>query len=129
MGIKNIIQKRNSIKNIPFLLTAILLIMSCKLFIADEPPGVGEKVERGYAALDPVIKALEQYQTEKDQYPETLEKLVPEFISSIPTEVNDESIFYAKSGESYSLAFHYIGPGMNTCTYTPENDWQCSGAY
>lgn len=115
-------------KAIYFLLLTCLALAACSLFTPD-PPGVGEKAERGYAALDPVVQALEKYHAEKGSYPESLDELVPDCISSIPTEVNDESIYYAKSGESYSLSFHYIGPGMNTCTYTPEDQWQCSGAY
>ncbi len=117
-----------SFKTFSFLFITCLTLAACSLF-TPEPPGVGEKAERGYAALDPIIKALEQYHTDKGAYPESLEELVPYYITSIPTQVNDESIFYTKSGESYSLAFHYIGPGMNTCTYTPEDNWQCSGAY
>jgi len=117
-----------SFKTFYFLFITCLAIAACSPFTA-EPPGVGEKAERGYAALDPVIKALEQHHTDKGTYPESLDELVPGYTASIPTEVNDESIFYAKTGESYSLAFHYIGPGMNTCTYTPEDQWQCSGAY
>ncbi len=119
---------KTSYKTFCFLFITCLTFAACSLF-TPEPPGVGEKAERGYAALDPVIKALEQYHADKGTYPETLEELAPDYISSTPTEVNDESINYARSGESYSLAFHYIDPGMNTCTYTPENQWQCSGAY
>lgn len=115
-------------KKLLFFLFALVMLSACKLFKAD-PPGVGEKAERGYAALEPAIKALEQYQADKGTYPESLEELVPDYLPSVPTEVNDESILYTKMGESYSLAFHYVGPGMNTCTYTPENKWQCSGAY
>lgn len=115
-------------KRILFILFALITLTACKLFAA-EPPGVGEKAERGYATLDPVIKALEQYQADTGTYPDALDELVPDYLPSVPTEVNDESILYTKTSASYSLAFHYIGPGMNSCTYTPETKWQCSGAY
>ena len=117
----------NSLKKLQFLFIAILLLVACNLFTV-EPPGVGEKSERGYAVCDPVIKALEQYQADKGEYPETLAELVPEYLSEVPTEVNDEPIYYAKTDESFSLSFHYVGPGMNTCKFTPEDKWQCSGA-
>ena len=115
-------------KKLLVILFALIALTACKLFTA-EPPGVGEKAERGYAALEPVTKALEQYQADTGTYPESLDELVPGYLPSVPTEVNDESIQYTKTSESYSLAFHYIGPGMNTCTFTPETKWQCSGAY
>ncbi len=118
-----------SFKTSAFLLFAALLIMSCNLITEAEPPGVGEKAERGYAALEPVIRALEQYQADAGAYPVSLDELAPDYLSSVPAQVNGESIQYTKTDKSYSLAFHYLGPGMNTCTYTPENKWKCSGAY
>lgn len=90
---------------------------------------MGEKAEKGYTACDPIIAALEQFQADKGTYPESLAELVPDFIASVPAEINDEPISYSKTGESYSLAFHYIGPGMNTCIYTPKDKWHCSGTY
>lgn len=117
-----------SFKKLLFLCVAIVVLSACKLF-TPEPPGVGDKAERGYAALEPVIKALEQFRADKGAYPESLDELVPDYIASVPAEVNGESIFYAKAGESFSLAFHYVGPGTNTCTYTPKDQWRCSGAY
>lgn len=115
-------------KNTVYLLVALFMVAACKPFTV-EPPGVGEKAERGYAALEPVIKALEQYQAETGDYPESLHELAPNYLPSVPEEVNEESIYYEKKDASYTLSFHYIGPGMNTCTYTPEDKWQCSGAY
>ena len=117
------------LKKTIFLLFVFLVVAACGLFPTPEPPCVGEKAERGYAALDPVIKGLEQYQANQGVYPETLDELVPDYLPSVPTEVNNESIQYTKTDKSFSLAFHYIGPGMNTCTYTPESNWKCSGAY
>jgi len=117
-----------SYKKFLLLCIAILALTACKLFTVD-PPGVGEKAEHGYATLEPLIKTLEQYQADTSAYPESLEELVPDYISSIPTEVNDQPIYYKKVDESFILSFHYIGPGMNTCSYTPEDQWQCSGAY
>lgn len=128
MNIINISSKGVPFKKIRFLLIVILILTACKFF-TPEPPGVGEKAEYGYAALDPIIKALEQYRADKGAYPEAIEELSPEYLSEIPTEVNDQPISYTKAGKSFSVTFHYTGPGMNTCTYTPENKWHCSGAY
>ena len=118
-----------SIKKTALFFLATLLIIACNLIATPEPPGVGEKAELGYAVCDPIVKALEQYRAENDAYPETLAELAPKYLVEVPTDVNDQPISYTRTSGSFSLAFHYIGPGMNTCTYTPEDKWQCSGAY
>ncbi len=117
------------IKKTVLFFLATLLIVACNLIATPEPPGVGEKAELGYAVCDPIVKALEQYQAENDAYPETLTELIPKYLVEVPTDVNDQPISYTRTSGSFSLAFHYLGPGMNTCTSTPEGQWQCSGAY
>lgn len=122
--------KLDPARKLLILFVALLALAACNLFsTTEEPPGVGEKAERGYAVCDPIIASLEQYKAEKGAYPDLLTELVPDYLPEIPTEVNDQPINYTKSDESYSLSFYYIGPGMNTCTYTPEDKWKCSGAY
>ena len=111
------------------LFSALLGLLACSIFSTPEPPGVGEKSEKGYAACNPIIAALEKHHMEKGAYPESLAELVPDYLANVPAEVNNEPIYYSKAGESYTLQFHYIGPGTNTCTYTPEDKWHCSGAY
>lgn len=107
----------------------IFLLVACSLFSIDEPPGVGEKAELGYSTCAPIIAALEKFHAQNKQYPDSLQELIPDYIAEIPLEVNEQPIAYSKTEESFSLSFYYIGPGMNACTYTPENDWHCSGSY
>lgn len=96
----------------------------------DEPPGVGEKAERGYAACKPIIEALETYKEANGSYPADLEDLVPETIAPVPSEFKDGEIWYEKTDTGYILNFTYLGPGMNICKYSPEaGEWKCSGAY
>ena len=126
------LESKNKIKSnhVSLLLSILtLFILSCFLVATPEPPGVGEKAEQGYAASEPVIAALEQYRADKGSYPQKLTELIPEYlpVNPLTTEVQDYS--YSKNGESYSLSFHYLGPGMNTCDYTPKEKWKCSGAY
>lgn len=117
-------------------LLAILLV-SCVLGAAaactgratEEPPGVGAKAERGYQACGPIIAALAQYHQAHGAYPDSLDALVPDYLAAVPAEVNSEPLRYNKRQESYTLSFSYIGPGMNSCTYSPEEEWHCSGAY
>lgn len=95
----------------------------------DEPPGVGEKAERGYAASEPVIAALEAYREDQGGYPELVVHLVPDYLPVLWTGGEDLDYSYSLTSEGYSFSFHYIGPGMNTCTYKPEAGWRCSGAF
>ena len=101
------------------------------VFNNDEPPGVGEKAERGYAACTPIIEALNTYKKAHGSYPTDLEELVPDTIASVPGEFKDGEIWYEKTEAGYILNFTYFGPGMNICKYSPEagEEWKCSGAY
>ena len=121
--------KIHSLKYILLVCLAVTTICACGAVPTDEPPGVGEKADRGYAACAPIIEALEKYLSDKGTYPETLEELIPDYIDTIPAEVNENPIAYQKAEDGYSLSFYYIGPGMNWCNYTPEDGWNCSGAY
>lgn len=94
-----------------------------------EPPGKGGKAQAGYTACQPVIDALERYYNEKVEYPDTLTALVPGYLESFPQEVNGEPIKYSQKDDSYTLAFSYLGPGINHCTYAPEAGWDCYGYY
>lgn len=105
------------------------IVLSCTAVATPEPPGVGERAEKGYAASEPVIAALEKYKADKGSYPETLSELVPDYLPVAPTKTDELDFSYLKIGDSYSFSFHYLGPGMNTCQYTPEQKWKCSGAY
>ena len=97
----------------------------------DEPPGVGEKAERGYAACKPIIAALKIYKEANGGYPRELEELVPQTIAEVPSTADGGDIWYEKTEAGYRLYFTYLGPGMNICTFSPEtgNEWKCSGAY
>ena len=99
------------------------------MLATDEPPGVGERAERGYAASEPVIAALEEYRAEHGVYPEKLAELVPDYLPVAPTRTEELDFSYSSTGDGYTFSFHYLGPGMNTCTYRPEAAWDCSGAF
>jgi len=116
-------------KNIFLACFVILFVSACSLLQNDPAPGVGEKAEAGYAACEPILAALERYKFERGEYPESLTALTPDYLTEVPTRVNDQDLQYSKAGASYSLSFHYLGPGMNTCTYTPKDGWKCSGAF
>ena len=132
-----------NIRNILMVLFVYMVLASCRMppegpigwfdinSATDEPPGVGVKAERGYAACNPIIDALEVYKETHRDYPTTLEELVPGLIAEVPTSVPGAEIWYEKTEAGYRLNFTYTGPGMNICTYSPEagTEWKCSGAY
>jgi hypothetical protein len=120
--------KDNHLKLFLVLLTAVL-ISACGNPATEEPPGVGEKAERGYALSEPVIAALEQYKADKGIYPESLTELVPDYISTVPKKDEALDFSYSVTDDGFAFSFHYIGPGTNTCTYKPGKEWRCSGAY
>lgn len=96
------------------------------------PPGEGSKAEAGYAASQPVIKALESFHTRENRYPAALNELVPIDLPAIPAEFDSLGIQYSipkDNSNSYQLEFSYVGPGMNHCTYTPQDGWDCYGFY
>ncbi len=112
------------------LLASLLACRGAGISPTEEPPGVGEKAEKGYAASKPVIAALEKYRNDHGAYPESLTELVPDYLPAAPTKTEDLDFFYSSTGDSYQFSFYYIGPGMNSCTFTPESkEWDCSGAY
>jgi hypothetical protein len=115
-------------------LIAILFIvftLACNTIIPTvEPPGVGEKADKGYKLSEPIIAALEQYKAGHGSYPQKLDELAPDYLPVPPVSTDEIDFFYSITGESYSFSFHYIGPGTNTCTYKPETKkWNCYGAY
>ncbi len=92
------------------------------------PPGQGPTAERGYQTCAPIIAALERHAAERGGYPETLAALVPAYLEAVPT-ADAIDLTYRHTEASYELEFHYAGPGMNVCTYTPEAGWDCYGYY
>lgn len=106
-----------------------LALLSLSACIFGPPPGEGSKAERGYAAAAPVIEALEAYHTAQQTYPATLDELAPDYLAAIPQPEAMPPLTYELTEQSYQLAFEYVGPGMNRCVYTPEEEWDCMGFF
>ena len=96
-----------------FLVIIGLCAKPAYLHYFEPPPGTGRKAEKGYQACEPIIDALARYHTRYSSYPETLDLLVPEFLSDVSFTDEDIRIYYRLTENSYKLAFDYIGPGMN----------------
>jgi hypothetical protein len=93
-------------------------------------PGAGSTADLGYQTCASIIAALERYHAQEGVYPATLDDLVPSYlVEAPPTPEGISEIRYRLRATSFELQFKYIGPGVNTCVYTPETGWTCSGYY
>jgi len=118
------------------LAAALTCLLACGLgafwayrTIAGDPPGQGDRAQRGYQATAPIIAAREKYRQAHGQYPAALDAPVPDDLAAIPAAVNGYPITYQAASGSYTLEFSYTGPGMNHCIYTPATLWKCGGYY
>ncbi|HWQ90230.1 MAG TPA: hypothetical protein VN673_01070 [Clostridia bacterium] len=110
-------------------------------------PGKGRKAEAGYRAAAPVIAALEEFHSDRGRYPESLDELVPGYLSdkrallyrgraqpvNAPSQDNsipEQEFGYHREGGTYTLSFSYTGPGMNRCFYdSGTKTWHARGYY
>lgn len=65
------------------------------------------KVEQGEQKANLILLAIDQYYTDKDQFPTTLNTLVPDYLSYIPKASWRQNYCYdlRENGESFTLAF------------------------
>jgi len=87
----------------------------------------------GFRYYAPIIVALENYKLENDDYPSSLNELVPKHLAEIPVSPNPPwpgNAGYEKIKKTFTLAFRYSGPGQNICVYrSTEKKWSCLGYY
>jgi len=92
-----------------------------------------QPAKQGFIAYNPLILALDKYNSETNKYPEKLEELIPDYLSTLPkspTPPRPSNVEYIKLDTGYQLIFHYGGPGMNICKYSSDSKaWSCSGFY
>jgi hypothetical protein len=106
-------------------LLLVLIIAGAAYYATREKPGSGAKARTGMSRAAPLISAVEAYRTAHSVYPPSLEDLVPDFVGSIPHEINGHPILYERHGSTYDLTFSYLGPLPTHCTFTPAKNWGC----
>ena len=112
-----------------------LTVLLALVTVSCDDPGEGRKATRGYARAQPVIDALEAFRSERGSYPESLVQLVPAFLPAsalvVPTAAQERyPLEYRADSGKFTLAFRYVGPGMNECSFASVNrQWRCSGHY
>ena len=75
------------------------------------------------AKSKPLIAAIERYHNYRGEYPESLEDLIPEFISTIPeTKISTKSdyMYYKEKEGGYQLTIRFQGKFLNQATFTYE---------
>jgi hypothetical protein len=100
-----------------------------------DAPGEEPKAERGYRRAEPVLGALARFRADRGLYPESLLRLVPEYLSAAALAIPDRRqerypLGYRRVAEQCELSFRYAGPGMNECTYRSATAaWDCRGYF
>ena len=111
---------------IVFFLFTLLLSGCCS-------PSDCVQAKKGFKLYTPVTVALDKYKADHGNYPSTLNKLIPNYLKSIPVPAGDKvpsEIKYSIKKNEYTLRFHYTGPGVNNCLYSSKlKKWTCSGYY
>ncbi len=103
------------------ILSICLIFLGCHLY--GPPPGKGPKAEKFFEEAAPIISALELYKIERGSYPESIDDLIPNYIPVKPS----RKFYYVTENDTYILAFRYEGPGINSCTFSPGKEWDCTG--
>jgi hypothetical protein len=75
-----------------------------------------------------IISAIESYWQDNQEMPESLDALVPSFISDVPVTTSGDSFFYKKvNQDKYILAFKVVSEKGLSCTYLNQDKiWDCS---
>ncbi|MEP6571982.1 MAG: hypothetical protein ABJD11_04775 [Gemmatimonadota bacterium] len=107
-------------------LVLLILIAGVAYLITREKPGTGGKARVGMSRAAPLVNAVEAYRSAHGGYPAALEDLVPDFIGSIPHEIDGHPIIYDRHGSTYGLTFSYMSPLPTHCTFTPTQTWTCA---
>ena len=96
-------------------------------------PGEGPKALAGFKASAAIIHGLGEYHSKNATYPDTLQLLVPTFLTSDqltpPRDITGYD-YRREEGAGFTFGFKYTGPGANTCTFASSSrSWHCSGLY
>ncbi|MCU0239584.1 MAG: hypothetical protein MUC29_09095 [Pyrinomonadaceae bacterium] len=104
-------------------------------FFADncnKKPSESETAKRGFALAQPVIEALEKYNQDNKDYPQSLPQLTPKYLKENLKDGNGINFTYNynQQKKSYELEFSFTeqgSVGLNECSYYSDTKaWSCS---
>lgn len=88
---------------------------------------VGASVQGGMAAAMPLLRALEQFRSERGQYPQYLDELTPRYLEALPAAGaggGSEQVFvYGGQGASFEMFFLEAGRAENQFLYRSTADY------
>jgi|SRR5262245_6721238 len=118
------------------ILTSLLYVGAAFVFAVCWGGEIGEsgknRLARAYGA--PVVSALAAYKTETGDYPRDLRDLVPVYLTPTALRAPEDGPLkypfeYSRDSSGFQLVVRYVGPGMNTCRYSPGQRWACGGYF
>ncbi|HKV76126.1 MAG TPA: hypothetical protein VJN95_16530 [Gemmatimonadales bacterium] len=107
------------------LLLILIIVAGAYYYLSQQKPGVGPKADAGFRVAAPIISAINQFRDAKSGPPGILMELVPEYLPSIPRQINGHPILYQIRPDGYELTFSYADPLPVHCTYMPKTKWKC----
>ena len=103
--------------------------------IEEKPISQAEEFDTGKTTGNSIVNALEEYYLENGVYPETLEVLIPNYLSELPTTITGQMFNYKllsiESSNPYSLSFPLSTKISTACYYFRSlelqglNPWDC----
>lgn len=107
-------------------LTAILVAMAFVTSCQNKEQATTAMLANQDQALQ-VIQAIQQYENVNHCFPTSLEGLTPDYLSALPTTINDQPFEYLLDDiEGYKLCFYVNGSESRGCCYLYRLDgWDC----
>lgn len=88
---------------------------------------VGASVQGGMAAARPLLRALEQFRSERGQYPQYLDELTPRYLEALPAAgaggPSGQVFVYHGQGASFEMFFLEAGRAENQFLYRSSADY------
>lgn len=107
----------------------LVLFSVSVIFTAALPKKVVEEINQekiGYEICAPIIQAVSKYKSEEKIYPDSLSLLIPNYLDSIPSQINGYPLDYQLSEEyGYVIRYTYCKRELNRCLYSPKTYWCC----
>jgi hypothetical protein len=110
---------------VKFLLVLASIAGMTWYYLKPLPPGVGPNADAGKRAATAILRSLESYRGDHGMYPETLEELMPAYLSKRPMLSNGRRFSYQRIVSNYKLTFNYTNPLPIHCSYEPARKWYC----
>jgi len=111
-------------------ITIPLTLITTSFWISD----YARDFSRNFAIIqaEPIIKGLEKYKIENNEYPKTINQITPKYLSKIPSDkiIGINGFQYWKEGESFKIEFSQnviLGFNFEIVQYSPIGNYNVEG--